>query len=182
MNNKLASSTAIGYAGIFIAGWMVSIIDAGWFAAPMPHDGVITVMIVGGILVALAGIMSFFQGKTLEMTVFLGLGALFFSFALSVTTASGMNSNMFSAYDGWLDLVWAVFFACLWIASFGAGLFKNLFLLGLWILFLIGAISNWAMSPGIQIIAGYVSLVTALIAGYILLNEIISANKATSAE
>lgn len=182
MNNKLASSTAIGYGGIFIAGWMISMIDAGWFAAPIPHGGVITAMIVGGILVALAGIMSFFNGKTLEMTVFLGLSALFFSFSLSITTASGMSSSMFSAYGGWMDLVWAIFFAYLWIASFGAGFFKNLFLLGIWLLLLLYAIANWIMSPGLDIVGGYVALIAALIAGYISMSEIISANKAAPAE
>jgi succinate-acetate transporter protein len=74
------------------------------------------------------------------------------------------NSNPV-ATDAWTHFVLAVVICCLWYASFGGKIFRQLFLLGLWLTELGAAIFNWTASTVFVYITGYIGLITAVLAG-----------------
>lgn len=181
MNERLANPKVLGYAAIFITGWMFSMYNAGWFMKQLPESDLATGLILGGIVVAIVGILSYFRGETFEMTLFVGLGAFFFVVSLSGMHTSSMGNGM-SANAGWLNIVWAVFFFYLWLGAIKKEIFVNLFLLGLWLTFLALAIGNWTMAMFLFYIAGYIGLVTSLIAGWLSINEILIKNETEVAQ
>lgn len=181
MNKKSAGSSVVGYSCLFIAGWLVSMFNAHWFSLPMLHSGMMLVMILGGVVLALAGIFSFINGNTLETALFLVFGALLSSLALSSVMFPKLNEvGSFSGFAGWVFILFAAFVFCLWIASFGEGFFRNLFLLGLWLTMLALAVGNWAYSTGIIIVGGYLGLITSLLAGYVSAEGIINSHKSST--
>jgi succinate-acetate transporter protein len=178
MNDKLANPKVVGYAAIFITGWMYSMYNAGWFMKQPPHIDLVTGLIIGGVLVAVVGILSFFRGETYETSLFLGLGAFFFTVSLAYMQSAG--NNMASADHGWLHIVFAVFFFFLWLGAMKKGLFVNLFLLGLWLTFLALAISNWTTVMFLTYIAGYLGLITSLLAAWLSASDMLSAETDTA--
>jgi len=167
MNKTFANSETLGYACFFIIGWLISMVYAGWFSLPILHKGVILIMILGGVILAIAGIFSYFDGNTLNTSLFLVFGAFLFSLSLTSIMYSGSSVDMFSGFSAWIFIVFAVFVLYLWIASFGGGIIQNLFLLGLWLTLLALAIANWTSSGFVRIVGGYIGLVTSLLAGYL---------------
>lgn len=169
MNEKLANPKVLGYASLFITGWMISMINAGWFMGD-PKVSIVLGLILGGVVVALAGIFAYFKGQTFEMTLFLIFGALFFVYSLTGLITSSMSSQQM-AYNGWLDILWAVFFFYMWITHMKKGVFVNLFLIGVWLTFLALGIGGWTGVMFISAIGGYIGLATALLAGWLSLSE-----------
>jgi succinate-acetate transporter protein len=178
MNDKLANPKVVGYAAIFITGWMFSMYNAGWFMQRYPQSDLITGLILGGIVVAIVGIFSFFRGETYEMSLFLGLGAFFF-IASMVSMHATANSGP-SANEGWLDIVWAVYFFYIWLGVMKKDVVVNLFLLALWLTLLALAIGNWTMTMFLVYIAGYLGLITALLAGWLSARNILTAETQTT--
>jgi uncharacterized protein len=178
MERKFADSVTLGYACLFIAGWLISMINAHWFAPPLDQSGLMLVMILGGVVLAISGIFSYINGDTLNSTLFLVFGALFFSFALtSMNSASESSAGVYSGFAGWIYVLFSIFAFYLWIGSFGGGMARNVFLLGLWLTLLAWAIANWAASPGLDIIGGYLGLATSLFAGYVSAEGIIDLSR-----
>lgn len=175
MDNQLADSKVLGYAAIFITGWIYSMFNAHWITSQMPEVDIVTGLILGGAVLSIVGILSYFRGETYEMTLFLGLGAFFFIVSLSNILASGMEGSSLTVNQGWIDIVWAVFFFYLWLAVTRKDIWVNLFMLGLWLTFLALAIGNWIMATFLIYIGGYLGLITSLIAGWLSASEIQSA-------
>ncbi|HKJ34527.1 MAG TPA: acetate uptake transporter [Balneolales bacterium] len=174
MNNKLANPKVLGYAAIFITGWMFSMYNAGWFMKQLPESDLVTGLILGGVVVAVVGILSFIRGETFEMTLFLGLGTFFFVISLAnMQSSSLMSEAPMTANAAWLNIVWAAFFFYLWLGVMKKDLFINLFMIGLWLTFLALAIGGWIMAMFLIYIAGYLGLITALLAGWLSAREIL---------
>jgi succinate-acetate transporter protein len=165
MNYKLASPKALGYAAIFITGWLFSLYNTQWYTTMPGGMNLITGLVVGGVALGIAGIFSYLYGETYEGTLFLGLGAFFFSVSLNSILAGMMQGSAFSAYAGWLWIVWTVFFLYMWLGvRLEKGFLVSLFLLALWLTFLDMAVANWIASRVCMYVGGYIGLVTAALA------------------
>jgi len=179
MNNKVADSTALGYACIFIASWITGLVDAGWFAPPVPYIGVVFLLFIGGILVPVSGVFSFINKDKIQGTLFVFLGGVYFSLAYYFMNANASN-HMVPAYSGWVTLAFVIVFFYLWLAELKGDMFKQLFLLGLWLSILAFTIYYWTMVMTFNIIGGYLSLIIALLAAYISFKNLTAASEANT--
>lgn len=179
MNGKIADSTALGYIGIFISTWMLGMVDAGWFSS-VPHWGFYTVLIVGGIGVSIAGILSFLNNDKVQGTLFIFLGVMFFSYSLANLSVSAGGEGS-AGYSAWIDLVIAVIFFIIWMGGKNSGTWKSLYIIGAAVLFVLYAISDGFMLGTLHIIAGYVNLILALIAAFIAFNDLSGSGQPASA-
>lgn len=176
MNQKFANPSALGYAGFAITLWMVSMINAGWFGANPSHNmDLMLAVTFGGTAMAIAGLLEYFRGRTLDMLLFLSFGAFWWAWALH-THATGTAAMPATAggYMGWFFVLWAVVAFYIWIASFRDGTARILFSLGLWLSMLALAVADWSGANGFTIVAGYLGLITAIIGGYISAADVIN--------
>ncbi len=181
MERKFADAVTLGYACLFITGWLISMVNAHWFAPPVDYSGLMLIMILGGVVLAISGIFSYINGDTLNTTLFLVFGALLFSFALTTMAPSNTSeAGVYSGFSGWVYILFAIFIFFLWIGSFGDNISRSLFLLGLWLTLLALAIANWASSPALAGVGGYLGLLTSLFAGYVSAEGIIDFSKLRS--
>ncbi|HKK46301.1 MAG TPA: GPR1/FUN34/YaaH family transporter, partial [Balneolaceae bacterium] len=121
MDNQLADSKVLGYAAIFITGWIYSMFNAHWITSQMPEVDLVTGLILGGAVLSIVGILSYFRGETYEMTLFLGLGAFFLIVSLSNILSSSMGGSSLTMNMGWVEIVWAIFFFYLWLGVMRKG-------------------------------------------------------------
>lgn len=172
MNNKTANPTALGYASIFITGWLFSMSSAGWFGlTSVPELGLITGLYLGGIVAALTGIFLYFRGDTLDMSLFIGFGAFVFIIATFNMSAADGSVEVAETFGGMFNILWAVYFAFLWLANRRNGGIKSWFLLGLALTILLHGVAYFT-SMVLIMIGGYVGLVTSILAAYISYSEI----------
>ena len=170
MNTKLANPKALGYTALFINIWLISIINAGWVSTD-PKLAASAGMILG-LTIILAGIFAYFKEYSFEMTLFIVFGALFFTYSLS-NTLGGITLSRHMGYDGWMEILWSVFFFFMWLIGKNRGIWINLFLLGSWLIGLLFAISDWTNFKFLIILGGYIGLVTAILACLLAYNELI---------
>ena len=181
MDRKFADAATLGYACLFISGWLISMVNAGWYSTPIAHSGQMLVFILGGVVLAIAGIFSYLNGDSLNTSLFLVFGALLFSLGLTTLYApSASQAGVYSGFAGWMYILFAAFAFYLWLGSFGGGLARTVYLLGLWLTMLALAIANWASSAGLAGIAGYIGLATSLLAGYVSAEHIIDFSRMRS--
>jgi succinate-acetate transporter protein len=172
MNYELANPKSLGYAAIFIAGWMFSLFNTEWYTQPTGMSFVLTGLIVGGIAVGLAGLFAYMRGESYEFTLFLGFGALFFTGGLSAILSPGAAGGAFSAMAGWIYIVWTVFFLNIFLNSMKKGFLASLFSFGLFLTLLDLAIANWIASSICLYVGGYIGLVTAALAACLAVREL----------
>ena len=164
MENKFSAAVSLGYASLFISMWMWYMNYAGWIPAGSGVDIVPIIMILGVVL-AISGIFSFLNGDKVEPVLFLIVAAYAFSYSLRFVMYPGLPANTNPAVtDGWAHLIIAVVIFCLWFSSLSGKVFRQLFLLTLWLAELGAAISNWTAASIITVIAGYIGLVSAILA------------------
>lgn len=176
MTTQTANSSTLGYAAFALTLWMVSMLNAGWFGAAPAHMDVLLAFTFGGIMLALAGLMAFSQGRTAEMLLFLGFSAFWWTWAMHAdANGTGAMPDTAGAYMGWYFVLWAVFAFWIWLGSMHAGTPRNLFALGLWLSLLSLAVADWSGVNGFSMLGGYLGLITALIGGYISAAETINA-------
>jgi len=99
---------------------------------------------------------------------------------LSNILSSSMGGSSLTMNMGWVEIVWAIFFFYLWLGVMRKGVFVNLFMLGLWLTFLALAIGNWTMALFLVYVAGYLGLITALLAGWLSARNIITVETQTA--
>jgi uncharacterized protein len=172
MNNNVGRAVAVstvGYMCLAITAWMISMTYASWFSRQYGMALLYPVAIVLGVM----GILSFVENRSLDAIVFFGGTALLGStYAYNATTDVTRVSDP-GSYLGWFAIVWAVFFAYVWLGSFKSGVTRMLFLLGLWLSLTSLAIGGWSGTHGWVVLAGYIGLVTAILAAVTSASEII---------
>jgi succinate-acetate transporter protein len=166
MENKFPAAVTLGYGVLFISFWLRYMGYTGWVTVDNIADFIPAMMIIGGVALAIAGLFSFFNNDKIDTVVFFIVSAYSVAFTLRYIMYPGLpaNSNP-AATDAWTHLVLAVVIFCLWYASFGGKVFRQLFLLGLGLTELGAAIFNWTAATVIAYIAGYIGLITAILAG-----------------
>jgi succinate-acetate transporter protein len=170
--SKSVATTTIGYMCLALTGWMISMPNASWFSRSYSYgDGMLYPL---AIVLAIMGILSFFQGRGLDAIIFFGGTGLFWSNYVHLTAANNAGIVDPPSYAGWYVFIWAVFFCYVWLGSFKSGIIRFLFLLGLWLTLLALAIGNWGSLHGITILGGYLGLITSILAAIVSAFEVIS--------
>lgn len=172
--DKTANAAGLGYAAFALTLWMTSMIPAGWFD---PSDAMLThllALVLGGCVMAIAGIAQGLRGSTLDATLFVGFAAFWWVGTLSTHLASGGPLPFSHGMLGWYYIVWALFAFCIWLAACRDGVARMLFALGLCLSLLSFALSEWMRLDALAVLGGYLGLVTAIVGIYIAAAEMIN--------
>jgi uncharacterized protein len=172
LNNRCVTTSTVGYMAIALTGWMLSMTSAGWYGNF--YAAGLSLMLPFALLLAIIGVLAYLHGRSLDSIVF-------FAFAVLLTAAHSTMAAMAGAaaaagpmsYGGWFWIVWTVFFAYLWLGSFRAGLPRQLFLLGISLTFLAKALYGWTDHRVLELISGYIGLITSIIAAIISASDVI---------
>jgi len=168
---KLANPAPLGLSGFALTTWLLSMINAGWFADSALPIVLASAFAFGGSVQLLAGLMEMPRGNTFGFVAFCGYGAFWWSFALFVEFFS---SKVPGAIVGWFLFLWGLFTFILWIGTFSLNRAVQLIFLVLWITFLLLALGTWLGSPTLNHAGGYTGIVTAVLAFYLAAAEVIN--------
>lgn len=168
--NKLANPAPLGLAGFALTTWMLSMVNAGWYAAASVPMVLALAFAFGGTAQFAAGLLELPRGNTFGFVAFCAYGAFWWSFALFVLF---FEPHVPAAFVGWYLFMWGVFTFYMWIGSMALTRAVSYIFLALWITFLLLALGAWGIG-GAHMIGGYAGLVTAAIAFYVSAAEVIN--------
>jgi uncharacterized protein len=171
VNNRCVTTSTVGYMALALTGWMLSMTAAGWY--DHLYLAGTSLMLPFALLLAIVGILAYLHGRSLDSIAFFGFAALFASAHTEMIAMAGGAGPAPMSYIGWYWLVWMVFFAYLWLASFRAELPRQLFLLGIALTFLAKAVYGWTDVRILELISGYLGLISSIIAAIISASDVI---------
>ena len=168
LNNRCVTTSTVGYMALALTGWMLSMTAAGWY--DHYYLAGTSLMLPFAMLLAISGILAYLHGRSLDSIAFFAFAALFT--AAHTTMASTAGAAPMS-YIGWFWIAWTVFFAYMWLGSFRAELPRQLFLLGITLTFLAKAVYDWTDMRVLELISGYLGLISSVIAAIISASDVI---------
>lgn len=171
LNNRCVTTSTVGYMCLALTGWMLSMTSAGWY--DHTYLAGVSLMLPFALLLAIVAILAYLHGRSLDAIVFFGAAALFTAAHTAMTAMTGPVAAEPMSYGGWFWIIWAVFFAYVWLGSFRAGLPRQLFLLGLSLTLLAKALYGWTDQRVLELISGYLGLITSIIATIISASDVI---------
>jgi hypothetical protein len=171
METKLANPGPLGLSGFALTTWLLSMVNAGWFGGEAVPMVLACAFAFGGTAQILAGLMEMPRGNTFGFVAFCGYGAFWWSFALFVTFFA---AKVPGAFVGWYLLLWGVFTAFMWVASWKKHKALMLIFTFLTITFFALAAKDLFGIPAMGVLGGYLGLVTAALAFYLAAAEVIN--------
>lgn len=171
---RTAQASALGYAAFALTLWLTSMGLAGWFDADLETSLPLLTVVLGGAVLAIAGLMQWLRGHSLDTVLFLVFAAYWTVGALQQILQHGQAAPT-AGFMGWYDIVWALLAFCLWLAAYRDNVARMLFALGLWLSLFALALSNWLHLDALVVLGGYMGLVTAVVGIYIAAAEVINA-------
>ena len=171
LNNRCVTTSTVGYMAIALTGWMLSMTAAGWY----DHFYIVGtgLMLPFALLLAIIGILAYLHGRSLDSIAFFAFAALLTASHASLVSMTAGQAAAPMSYVGWFWIVWTVFFAYLWMGSFRAELPRQLFLLGISLTFLAKALYGWTDMRVLELISGYLGLISSIIAAIISASDVI---------
>src|SRR5271157_4363200 len=161
---KLANPAPLGLTGFALTTWMLSMVNAGWFAGAAVPLVLASAFAFGGTAQFFAGLMEMARGNTFGFVAFCSYGAFWWSFALFVQF---FHTGVPAPFVGWYLASWGVFSVMMWIGTFRLNRVLQLIFLALWITFFLLAIKDWFAIPMAGTLGGFTGLLTALLAFYL---------------
>ncbi|HEX5951565.1 MAG TPA: acetate uptake transporter [Rhodanobacteraceae bacterium] len=183
--HKTANVSASGYAAFASTLWLASMGPAGWFDQPgvtlapllyaQPGNVLLPLLaaVLGGCVLAIAGLGQILRGCTLDAVLFLIFAGYWWVAALS-QHAMALAGSATPGFLGWYYIVWAFLVFCLWLAACRNGVARMLFTLGLWLALLMFALAHWTHAGALSVLGGYLGLVTAVVGIYIAAAEVVN--------
>lgn len=171
LNNRCVTTSTVGYMALALTGWMLSMTAAGWY--DRFYLAGTSLMLPFALLLAIIGILAYLHGRSLDSIAFFAFAVLFTAAHAAMTPPAGSLTAGPMSYIGWFWMVWTVFFAYLWLGSFRAELPRQLFLLGITLTFLAKAIHGWTGMQALELISGYLGLVSSVIAAIVSASDVI---------
>lgn len=168
LNNRCVTTSTVGYMALALTGWMLSMTAAGWY--DHYYLAGTSLMLPFALLLAIIGILAYLHGRSLDSIAFFAFAGLF---TAAHTTMASMAGAAPMSYIGWFWIVWTVFFGYMWLGSFRAELPRQLFLLGITLTFLAKAIYGWTDMRVLELISGYLGLISSIIAAIISASDFI---------
>ena len=171
LNNRCVTTSTVGYMALALTGWMLSMTAAGWY--DHFYLAGTSLMLPFAALLAIIGILAYLHGRSLDSIAFFAFAALFTSTHTALASMAGTTFAAPMSYVGWFWIVWTVFFAYVWLGSFRAELPRQLFLLGITLTFLAKAIYGWTDLRVLELVSGYLGLISSIIALIISAGDVI---------
>ncbi|HUA22945.1 MAG TPA: hypothetical protein VMA54_02420 [Steroidobacteraceae bacterium] len=171
LNNRCVTTSTVGYMALALTGWMLSMTAAGWYDHIYLPGA--SLMLPFALLLAIIGILAYLHGRSFDSIAFFAFAALFTSAHTAVVSLTTTGPAVPMSYIGWYWMAWTVVFAYLWLGSFRAELPRQLFLLGIALTFLAKAIYYWADLRMLELISGYLGLISSVIAAIISASDVI---------
>lgn len=162
---QIANPQALGFGALAIPFWMYAMINAGWFPEAFGTDAALDAAILSTYALLVAALASFLRGETWHAVFFMFWAA----FGWAVTVQTGEASP--DAFRGWFTLTVVVFNLLLAWGAFRdreLGTDRALVALGASLWFLGSALSSWGLASVFGMIGGYIGLLTALLAFWIV--------------
>ncbi|MHB8814582.1 MAG: hypothetical protein ACYDAE_15100 [Steroidobacteraceae bacterium] len=171
LNNRCVTTSTVGYMALALTGWMLSMTAAGWY--DRFYLAGTSLMLPFAALLAIIGILAYLHGRSLDSIAFFAFATLFTSTHSAMVSMTGETAAAPMSYVGWYWMIWTLFFAYLWLGSFRAELPRQLFLLGISLTFLTKAIYDWTDLGVLELISGYLGLISSIIAAIISASDVI---------
>ena len=171
LNNRCVTTSTVGYMALALTGWMLSMTAAGWY--DRFYLAGTSLMLPFALLLAIIGILAYLHGRSLDSIAFFAFAALFTAAHTAMVSMTGTTFAAPMSYVGWFWIVWTVFFGFVWLGSFRAELPRQLFLLGITLTFLAKAIYGWTDLRVLELISGYLGLISSIIAMIISASDVI---------
>lgn len=172
---RTANISALGYAAFALTLWLASMAPAGWFATGANTALLQPLMIVlGGCVLAVAGILKSLRENTLDTVLFLAFAAYWWVAGLAHHSTAAGSLAPSTGWLGWYYIVWAFLAFCVWIAACKDGVARMLFTLGLCLSLLAYALAEWINLDAATVLGGYLGLVTAVVGVYIAAAEMMN--------
>lgn len=184
--NRTANVSALGYAAFALTLWLASMGAAGWFDQPgntllpllfeQPGNVLLPLLtaVLGGCVLALAGIGQYARGNVLDAILFVAFAGYWWIAAIEQHVVQTSTFAPTSGFLGWYYIVWALLAFCIWLAACSDGVARMLFTLGLCVSLLAFALGEWIELGALTVLGGYLGLVTAIVGIYIAAAEIIN--------
>jgi succinate-acetate transporter protein len=168
---KLANPAPLGLSGFALTTWMLSMVNAGWFAGTSVPMVLASAFAFGGTAQFAAGLMEMPRGNTFGFVAFCGYGAFWWTFALFVQFFA---TTVPAGFVGWWLVMWGVFTFYMWIASLALNRAVQSVFLALWITFFLLGVADLFGIPVLKVLGGYMGLLTAVLAFYLAAAEVIN--------
>ena len=170
LNNRCVTTSTVGYMALALTGWMLSMTAAGWY--DHFYLAGTSLLLPFALLLAIIGILAYLHGRSLDSIAFFAFATLFAS-TQAMVSMTGATAAAPMSYVGWYWIIWTLFFGYLWLGSFRAELPRQLFLLGISLTFLAKAIYGWTDLRVLELISGYLGLISSVIAAIISASDVI---------
>lgn len=172
MDKSFSNPGPLGLAGFAMTTWLLSMINAGWFANGGGMDMVLALALAfGGTAQLLAGLMELPRGNTFGTVAFCAYGAFWWSFALFVLF---LHDKVPGAFVGWFLFLWGIFTTYMWIATWRKPKALQAIFFVLLVTFYLLAAHEWTGIAMLQELGGYCGLITAVLAFYLSAAEVIN--------
>ncbi|HEX5488572.1 MAG TPA: acetate uptake transporter [Rhodanobacteraceae bacterium] len=173
--NRTANISALGYGAFAVTLWLASMAPADWFR---PDENAVLLqplmIVLGGCVLAIAGILKSLRANTLDTVLFLGFAAYWWVAGLAQRSLSAGFVEPSQGWLGWYYVVWAFLAFCIWIAACKNGVARMLFTAGLCLALLAYALGAWIHLDALNVLGGYLGLVTAVVGIYIAAAEMLN--------
>ena len=171
LNNRCVTTSTVGYMALALTGWMLSMKAAGWYDRfYIVGTGL---MLPFNLLLMIIGILAYLHGRSLDSIAFFAFAVLFAAAHSAMVAPLGVLPAAPMSYVGWFWMVWTVAFAYMWLGSFRAELPRQLFLLGITLTFLAKTLYGWTDLRVLELISGYLGLISSIIAAIISASDVI---------
>lgn len=142
-------------------------VKSGWMNADAEPGILVFALLVGGLLPLIAGLLAFQRERGIEGTVYSGIGALWIGYYLMKTSVlpqiSGLGTGR-TSFEGFYFLIFAAFTAYSVVVAYRLNWLLITSLALMTLTFLAEAIGVWAPSVGWTQFAGWVGLMTGVVA------------------
>jgi succinate-acetate transporter protein len=174
--DKTANASALGYGAFALTLWLNSMTPAGWFSPSWDNILLqLLTIVLGGCVLALAGILQCHRGRSLDTLLFLAFAAYWWITALyRHALAGGEDMAASTGFLGWYYMAWAFLVFCAWIAACRDGVARMLFTAGLCLSLFATALSHWIHLEALAVLGAYLGLMTAVVGIYIAAAEIVN--------
>lgn len=175
-----ANPAPLGLCAFALTTFVLSSINAGWFAAGTTNIIVGLALFYGGISQMLAGMWEFKAGNTFGATAFTSYGAFWIALGVVFVPGFGIGSALGAAFLhpalGLFLLGWTIFTGLMFLGTLRANMALITVFGLLFLTFLALTIGELASSNGAHILGGYLGVLTALAAWYTALAGILASS------
>lgn len=165
MNDRIANPKSLGFGAFAIGAWMYSMVSAGWFApSVLGSETAASMAVFVTFALLVAALACFLRGETWHAVFFMFWSAVWWG----IQGGGGFAvAELGTGYLGWYFLMIFLFSLLLWLAakkSAAVGTPAALVALGTAVAELAWGLNYLGLGDFLLPIAGYVGLVTAILA------------------